>query len=145
MVRRFFVVVLFVILDRALKLGVRFMEEPFMLVPGVAVVNVENTGALFGLASGNNLLFVLLSVIAFIAIVRFWGRLVATRFSSWMLCLVTAGLLGNLWDRLQYGFVVDFLAVGWWPAFNLADVCITLGVLGLVAEELYTSFSKKAS
>jgi signal peptidase II len=77
--------------------------------------------------------------------------LAAAAIVSWMLwryparCLLCAGLalilggaLGNLWDRVAYGHVVDFLdfhAMGWhWPAFNIADAAISLGAGILIAE-----------
>jgi signal peptidase II len=54
------------------------------------------------------------------------------------LALILGGALGNLWDRLQWGYVVDFLdfhAAGWhWPAFNVADSAITVGAVILIVE-----------
>jgi signal peptidase II len=55
--------------------------------------------------------------------------------------LVIAGALGNLHDRLRYGHVVDFIDVYWrdyhWPAFNVADSCIVVGALALVAFSVF--------
>jgi len=66
---------------------------------------------------------------------------------SWLLTLIMAGAAGNIWDRVQLGYVVDF--IDWhivignqdyhWPAFNIADSCISIAVVLLLA----TSFSRK--
>jgi signal peptidase II len=80
--------------------------------------------------------------------------LVASAIVSWMLwrdparrllcaglALILGGALGNLWDRLAYGHVVDFLdfhAAGWhWPAFNVADSAISVGAAILIADSLF--------
>ena len=93
----------------------------------------ENRGAAFGLLSG---LTPALSVIAVVVVVALliqfsreptqdWWRVVA-------LGLVVGGALGNLIDRVRQGFVVDFIAVGPWPNFNVADSAISVGMLLLV-------------
>jgi len=55
--------------------------------------------------------------------------------------LILGGGLGNLWDRLQYGYVVDFISLhygGWyWPAFNIADSAISLGAAILIVDSLF--------
>lgn len=48
--------------------------------------------------------------------------------SQFFLSLVIGGALGNLFDRVFRGFVIDFVAVGWWPVFNLADALLTIGI-----------------
>lgn len=55
---------------------------------------------------------------------------------------IFAGACGNFLDRLMYGHVIDFIKVGWWPVFNIADSLISLGVIICIAEEL-TGRSKK--
>jgi signal peptidase II len=50
--------------------------------------------------------------------------------------LVTGGALGNLYDRIQYRYVIDFIHATHWPTFNVADVCITVGVLLIVFGQL---------
>ena len=67
-----------------------------------------------------------------------WRHAKRTLF-AFSMSLVISGALGNLWDRLVYGFVTDFLdfhAFGYhWPAFNVADICICIGAALLVFDE----------
>ena len=93
----------------------------------------ENRGAAFGLLSGLGPALSVAAVIVVLALlIQFareptqdWWRVVA-------LGLVVGGALGNLIDRVRQGFVVDFIAVGPWPNFNLADSAISVGLLLLV-------------
>jgi signal peptidase II len=57
------------------------------------------------------------------------GYLFQQKAAQMALCAAMAGAASNLYDRLRRGAVVDFLELGWWPSFNLADVAITLGVV----------------
>jgi signal peptidase II len=122
------------------------------IIPGFfSLVHVSNTGAAFSLLQGNNLFFIILATVA-LAIVIFllirnqWETELSRRF-HWMtkvsLALLTAGILGNLIDRLTRGSVVDFLHFYIreyaWPSFNVADSCICIAA-GLL---ILSSFRKQ--
>jgi signal peptidase II len=102
------------------------------------IVFVLNPGAAFGFLSTlsaevRNPLFILISVVAVVLIVFYHARyLGSNRLVSFALALVLGGAAGNLIDRLRYGMVVDFLDVHvgqyHWPAFNVADSTISIGV-----------------
>jgi signal peptidase II len=96
------------------------------------LVYFSNTGAAFSAFTGKNTFFIVLSMVALIALVYFYLRgAFKDRPSRWAVGLLTAGILGNLTDRLVHGHVVDFLLFNLhvryadpWPAFNVADSCI---------------------
>ena len=100
------------------------------------LVNVTNTGAAFGSFKGNNTFFVAISIIALVVVTVLLTR--GQRTDLWRdvsLALLLAGILGNLTDRLLYGHVIDFLLFNLhiryadpWPAFNVADSCISIAV-----------------
>ncbi len=102
----------------------------FPVIPGFFdLVHWHNTGAAFGLGRGNNMLFIAFSTIAILGILVAVGRrFVTDPWSVIGVAFLLAGVLGNLTDRLRFGWVTDFLYfyVGsWgWPAFNVADICI---------------------
>ena len=113
------------------------------------LVNVPNTGAAFGSFKGNNTFFVVISLIALVVVTILLVR--HRRSDPWRdvsLALLLAGILGNLTDRLLYGHVVDFLLFNLhirfadpWPAFNVADSCISIAVVLFIIH----SFRKEKS
>jgi signal peptidase II len=102
-----------------------------------SLVNVTNTGAAFGSFKGNNTFFVIISIVALVVVTILLMR--RQRTDLWRdvsLALLLAGILGNLTDRLLYGHVIDFLLFNLhiryadpWPAFNIADSCISIAVV----------------
>jgi signal peptidase II len=108
------------------------------------LVNVTNTGAAFGSFKGNNAFFVVISIIALVVVTVLLLR--HQRPDAWRdasLALLLAGILGNLTDRLLYGHVIDFLLFNLhvryadpWPAFNVADSCISIAVVLFIIHSL---------
>jgi len=111
------------------------------------LVNVTNYGAAFGSFKGNNTFFIVISLIALVVVTVLLVR--PRRGDRWRdisLALLLAGILGNLTDRLLYGHVIDFLLFNLhiryadpWPAFNVADSCISIAVVLFVIQ----SFGKE--
>jgi signal peptidase II len=110
------------------------------------LTHVANTGALFGLMAGlasplRGIIFITIPVLAILLILLFQFRTEGREFPVQVgLSLILGGAMGNLYDRIVYGHVVDFLdfslAGHHWPAFNLADSSICLGVFTLVLDLL---------
>lgn len=93
-----------------------------------------NTGAAFGLFKDGNVFLIIISFIVLAAIIYFgfYHSKKISRNIAIFSALLFGGILGNLLDRLFSGFVVDFIDFSFWPAFNVADIAITMGVAGLV-------------
>jgi signal peptidase II len=130
------------LVDRSMKL-----HESIEIVSGlVSLTYVRNRGAAFGILSDADLpyqsgLFVAVSVAALVAIAVYALRLPpASRLPQTALALVMGGAIGNLIDRALFGYVIDFVDVYWrqhhWPAFNVADSAISVGVCLLVLDIL---------
>ena len=130
-------------LDFTSKLAARILLEPGVphaIVPGLNITLVHNPGISFGLMPASTdlgygiLLLFHAALTAGVAIYA-WSQRDSLEF--WPLLLVLFGGLGNLMDRLLHGTVTDFLdayiGAYHWPAFNLADVSITLGAAGVIA------------
>ncbi len=111
--------------------------EARIIVPDFfTLVNVTNTGAAFGSFRGNNTFFIIISSVALVVVATLLAR--RRQPDPWRdlsLALLLAGILGNLTDRLLYGHVIDFLLFNLhiryadpWPAFNVADSCISIAV-----------------
>ena len=94
---------------------------------------VQNHAGAFGLFGTQPWLLV---IMALIVLVLFWvgfrdaaahSRTISIAFGA-----IAGGAIGNVIDRFHYGYVVDFIDFRWWPVFNAADSCITLGVFALI-------------
>jgi len=103
------------------------------LAPYMRIVNWQNTGAAFGIFQGMNSVFMVLAFVI-IALILVYFPLIPEDdiFFRWALTLQMAGATGNLIDRIYRGYVTDMVSVGRFPVFNLADSCITMGVVILL-------------
>jgi signal peptidase II len=103
------------------------------LSPYARIVNWKNTGAAFGLLQDFNTVFAVLAVVVSLAILYFFPRV---QKEEWPLRIALAmqmgGALGNLIDRLTQGYVTDFVSLGSFAVFNVADASISIGVAVLV-------------
>lgn len=121
------------LLDRASK--ARVLEDLFhrsvAVLPFFRLTYAENTGVSFGLFRDNNLFFMVFSSVLVAGLLLLRRRIAAHgRLAEAGLALVLGGALGNLYDRIAYGHVVDFLDFSFFPAvFNAADSAITVGAL----------------
>jgi signal peptidase II len=102
----------------------------FML--GIQLVHVRNSGVAFNFLSGGGAIVLVLTLLAVAALLVYFA-LRPTRPGLWVpVGLLVGGALGNLIDRLGGGSVTDFIKLPFWPAFNVADMAITFGVLALL-------------
>ena len=105
------------------------------MIPGVFhLTRVNNTGAAFGILRGYSgvLVSVAFGCVVFLGIYLFRKFFLKKEISSLValaLLFVAAGALGNLYDRVFYGYVVDFIDFRIWPVFNIADTSISVGLL----------------
>jgi signal peptidase II len=102
------------------------------LVLGIDLVHVRNKGIAFGLFDGGGALLTVVTVGALVLLLVYFS-LHASRPLLWLPTgLLLGGALGNLLDRAREGAVTDFIDLPLWPAFNVADMAITFGVLTLL-------------
>ncbi|MCH5298319.1 MAG: signal peptidase II [Ruminococcus sp.] len=112
------------------------------VIPGLfSLTYVENRGAAFGMLSNARWIFILftLIIIALIIFVLFKYRVNSKLFNIAVILIIGGGI-GNLIDRIFYGFVVDYLSVSFFPPVcNFADYCITIGAAIMVIYLLFFS------
>jgi signal peptidase II len=147
---------LLVVLDQITKFVIQGALVPGqsidVLPPVVTLVLAYNPGAAFSfLASGSGwqrYFFLVIALVASAFIIYMMAKHRSDRFLCFALALVLGGAVGNLIDRAVSGAVVDFVLVRWpggprlldpWPAFNLADSCITIGAALLIWDSLRRS------
>lgn len=127
-----------VALDQGTKALVRATVErggSQAVLPGVDIVNTRNTGVAFSLFQDGGTLLIVFTIVAMVALIVYFARDPARR-GAWLATgLLLGGATGNLIDRVLDGAVTDFVDLPLWPAFNVADMAITFGVVALLFVE----------
>lgn len=132
----FGIAALIIILDQLTKFQVRrtlSVGESWMpwewLAPFTRFVHWRNTGAAFGLFQNASTVLAILAVVISVMVITYYHHIPAEeKLMRTALAMMLGGAIGNLIDRLTIGYVVDFISVGSFPVFNVADSCITIGV-----------------
>ncbi|MGI8412150.1 MAG: signal peptidase II [Solirubrobacteraceae bacterium] len=101
-------------------------------LPGVQLVHVRNTGVAFGFFSGAGALVFVLTLVALAVLAGYLARRPERPWLWVPTGLLIGGAIGNLIDRVVGGAVTDFIKLPLWPAFNVADMAITFGILALL-------------
>lgn len=114
------------------------INMPYKIINNFFYIDkVSNTGAAFSILSGETLLFIIIAIIALLYINKY---LISNDEKTIHLSLLIGGIIGNLYDRVVYGEVIDFLSfkIGnyYFPIFNLADTFICIGVFLLIFESI---------
>ncbi len=124
------------------------LYEAIPVIPGFFdLTHAHNTGGAFGMFADHGplvrvILFLVLTVAAAVMVLWLYHRTpLKDRLFGWALCLIFAGAVGNLVDRFRFGYVDDFLLLHagrfQWPAFNVADSAVSVGVTILVIHVLF--------
>jgi len=108
----------------------RGQQEP--VIAGIEIVNVRNTGVAFGQLQDGGAIIAVVIALAVAALLAYFARHVRRRLMWLPTGMLLGGALGNVIDRVREGAVVDFVKLPYWPAFNVADVAITFGVIVLL-------------
>jgi signal peptidase II len=130
---------LILVADQVTKLFFRSLPlgEKHPFIPGVLwITHLENTGASFSMFSGSNTLLIFVALIVLGGLLYFSEHF-KSRLEKISFALIVSGLLGNLIDRIFLGSVTDFLDLGWWPVFNIADSALVIGVAFLIVKEIF--------
>ena len=133
----FLIALLIVTADQLTKLWIRSIPEGYSLfeVGFFRITRVHNTGAAFGLFQGQSFTLTIVALVG-ITLLLFYALFIYRRYSFLdnmlgrsTIGLILGGTLGNLVDRIRFGYVTDFIGIGIWPAFNVADAAITIGAI----------------
>jgi signal peptidase II len=123
-----------VALDQATKqLAIASVErgESENVFFGLDITNSRNTGVAFGVLEGGGVIVALLIGLSLAALVTYFALNMELRLLWLPVGMLVGGALGNLADRAREGSVIDFIDPVAWPAFNLADASIVIGLLAL--------------
>ena len=129
------VAVAVVVADQVTKAIVRGQISRFEsvdLILGIKFIHTRNTGVAFSMFSGGGAVVVVIALVALAALLVFFFSHIHKRLVWLPTGLLIGGAAGNLIDRLRIGAVTDFVKFPHFPAFNVADACITFGVIALI-------------
>ena len=118
-------------IDQFLKYVV-LLSTPSLTFSFLSFHLVQNTGAGFGLLKDYTPGLAIISLLVALAVIYYYPQLPKEKLPQFFWGLFLGGVLGNLLDRILRGYVIDFIDVGFWPAFNVADAAITVAMAGLV-------------
>ena len=134
----FLIALLVVVADQLSKLWIRsnlLVGQSLFEVGIFQITHIQNTGAVFGLFQDQSFALAIVAIVG-IAFLLVYALIIYPRFfpsdnllGKSALGLILGGTIGNLIDRLRFGGVTDFISIGWWPAFNIADSAIVVGAI----------------
>ena len=129
-----------VIIDQVLKIvidNILSINESIQVIPNVFyITKVYNTGAAWSLFEGSGILLIIIAIVAFFLLLKYQNYFMENKRNILAFALIYGGLVGNLSDRVIYGYVIDYLHIyifGFsFPVFNLADMAIVVGFLLII-------------
>jgi len=114
------------VIDQALTL-----KQSITILPNILYfTKAYNTGASFSILRGFSWFFILFAILVIIVVIYYYKKIPVN--NRLFIAFILAGTLGNLVDRLQYGYVIDFIDFKIWPVFNIADTAVCIGAAGLI-------------
>jgi len=115
------------------------LHESISVIPGFLwITRIHNSGIAFGFFPGLPRLFMAVTILSMFVVLYFYLTIQPRTLLTTLGCaFILGGAAGNLVDRIHYGHVVDFINFSFWPAFNLADSAVSIGVAFLLASFLF--------
>jgi signal peptidase II len=127
----FSIVLLVIIFDQLSKYLIRLFK-PFFDFKILKIQLIKNSGAGFGILQNKTLFLGILSLIVVFMIFYYYRKIPENNLVQVGFSLFVAGAIGNMIDRLFIGYVTDFIYFKFWPAFNIADACLSIGVILII-------------
>ncbi len=136
--------VITIIIDQLIKLFIKTnIIKDIVIIPKIfKITNVINTGAAFSILKNNNTLLILITIIILV-LLNYYIKKNNIENDYFELGIILGGIVGNLFDRLLYNGVIDYIEISNFPVFNLADSLIVLGIILLIIKEFKKDFIKR--
>lgn len=132
------VILLLIIADQVVKYTIVqqiALNQVHTIIPGLlSFTNLRNDGAAWSILRGQQCFFTIISIVALLILGYFLWRFRSKKMYAFSISLILAGTIGNFIDRIRLGYVVDMFQLDFinFPIFNVADMCLTIGVIWLV-------------
>ena len=125
------VVLSVVLLDQLTKFLIRHFQ-PVWDLKILTIQFIQNTGAGFGILQGKTFWLGILSLIVSGIIIYNYKHISKEKLMQYAFALFLGGTIGNMIDRFLIGYVTDFIYFSFWPAFNIADACLSIAVVAII-------------
>ena len=127
-------IVIIFILDQIIKSlidNALTLKQSITILPNILYfTKAYNTGASFSILQGQQWFFIIFAIVVIITIIYYYKKIPINQ--RLFIAFILAGSLGNLVDRIHYGYVIDFIDFKIWPVFNIADTAVCIGAAGLI-------------
>ena len=133
-----FITIILLIFDQLIKFQTRVnikLGQEIKIIPKIlSFTYLQNTGAAWSFMEGNSIFFLLVAIFAILVFIYLLYKCRNEYFISLGIALMLTGTVGNLIDRIKSGFVTDMIKIDFinFPIFNVADMCLTFGVIILL-------------
>ncbi|AEN99138.1 signal peptidase II [Fructilactobacillus sanfranciscensis] len=133
-----FITIILLIFDQLIKFQTRVnikLGQEIKIIPKIlSFTYLQNTGAAWSFMEGNSIFFLLVAIFAILVFIYLLYKCRNEYFISLGIALMLTGTVGNLIDRIKFGFVTDMIKIDFinFPIFNIADMCLTFGVIILL-------------
>ncbi|WP_103450521.1 signal peptidase II [Fructilactobacillus sanfranciscensis] len=133
-----FITIILLIFDQLIKFQTRInikLGQEIKIIPKIlSFTYLQNTGAAWSFMEGNSIFFLLVAIFAILVFIYLLYKCRNEYFISLGIALMLTGTVGNLIDRIKFGFVTDMIKIDFinFPIFNIADMCLTFGVIILL-------------
>ena len=133
-----FITIILLIFDQLIKFQTRVnikLGQEIKIIPKIlSFTYLQNTGAAWSFMEGNSIFFLLVAIFAILVFIYLLYKCRYEYFRSLGIALMLTGTVGNLIDRIKFGFVTDMIKIDFinFPIFNVADMCLTFGVIILL-------------
>ncbi len=121
-----------------------YLGQSIPIIPDIFHITLlRNPGALFGVMPNGRWFFIVITIISLAVMVLLMKEIPRGKnLMKFGLTLIIAGALGNLIDRVRFGYVIDFLDFGFWPVFNIADMALVVGAVFFIYQYITYNFKK---
>lgn len=125
------IALLIVILDQSSKYLAQLLK-PKVVLWFLTIQYIQNTGAGFGILKDQTSILTIVSFLVALGVILMYKKIPGEKTPQFLFAIFLGGVLGNFIDRLFRSYVIDFIDLSFWPAFNIADAAISVAVVGLV-------------
>lgn len=137
---------IFLVLDQVIKGLIQTYEINCVIIKNIfSIKYITNTGAAFSIMQNHSVALMVVSFVILLLVYNLSFSYKSDKLTDFSFGILYAGILGNLVDRCLFRYVRDYISIGNFPVFNLADICIVMGIVLIIYISIKGELNKKGS